>query len=87
MMLIVLKVVWQIVFCSPMVWAVSFWAHATMPLVATTSTVIVLLQVGSHPAQLLFYAAQEKMTAQNPPATIRGRGKILLPLENIIPTN
>ena len=40
-----------------------------MPVVATLLSVAILLWVGSCPAQLLFHAAWEKMTAQNPPVT------------------
>ena len=40
-----------------------------MPIVATILFVAILLRVGSHPAQLLFYAAWDRITAQNPPAT------------------
>ena len=36
---------------------------------ATLLSATIILKVGSHPAQLLFRAAQERMTAQNPPAT------------------
>ena len=40
-----------------------------MTIVATILSVPILLRVGSHPVQLLFHAVQERMTAQNPPAT------------------
>ena len=40
-----------------------------MPVVAIIPSVAILIRVGSCPAQLLFYTAQEKMTAQNSPAT------------------
>ena len=36
---------------------------------ATLLSTAIILQVGSHRAQLFFQAAQERMTAQNPPAT------------------
>ena len=38
-----------------------------MPTVAMLLSMIILLQVGSRTTQLLFYAAWERMTAQNPP--------------------
>ena len=38
-----------------------------MPVVATILPAAILLWVGSHPAQLLFQAAWERLTAQNPP--------------------
>ena len=38
-----------------------------MLVVAMILSAAILLQVGSHPTQLLFYAAWERMTAQNPP--------------------
>ena len=41
-----------------------------MPVMATLLSIAVLLWVGSHLAQLLFHAARERMTAQNPPATM-----------------
>ena len=40
-----------------------------MPIVATILSMAVLLKVGSRPSQLLFYAAQERMIAQNSSAT------------------
>ena len=40
-----------------------------MPVVATTFTMTVLSWAKSHFRQLLFYAAQERMTAEYPPAT------------------
>ena len=36
---------------------------------AKVLSMAILLWAGSHLAQLLLYAAREKMTAQNPPAT------------------
>ena len=39
-----------------------------MPVVATLLSVAILLPAGLRPTQLLFHAAQERMTAQNPPA-------------------
>ena len=38
---------------------------------ATLLSVGIILRVGSRPAQLFFHAARERMTAQNPPATVR----------------
>ena len=38
----------------------------------------ILLQAGSCPTQLLFHAAWERMTAQNPPATNGNLGRNLL---------
>ena len=38
-----------------------------MPMVAKLLSMDILLQVGSCPAQLLFHAALERITAQNPP--------------------
>ena len=43
-----------------------FLGQTTMPVVETTSTMTALLQVGSHFAQLLFYEAWERMTAEYP---------------------
>ena len=57
---------WLISCLGPVVWAVSSWARATMPVVATILSAVILLQAGSHPAHLLLYAAREMMTAQNP---------------------
>ena len=59
---------WLISRLSPVVQAVSIWAHAAMPVVATLLSMVVLLWAGSRPTQLLFHAARERMTAQNPPA-------------------
>ena len=49
--------------------AVSSWARAVSPVMATLLSVGIILRVGSRPAQLFFHAARERMTAQNPPAT------------------
>ena len=40
-----------------------------LPVMAILLSATVILWAGSHPAQLLFYAARERMTVQNPPAT------------------
>ena len=60
---------WLISRLGPVVLAVSSWAHAVLPVMAKLLSAAVLLWVGSCPTQLLFYAAQERMTAQNPLAT------------------
>ena len=52
--------------CGP---GVSNWACTAMLVVAILLSVAMLLRAGSHPAQLLFHPAWEKITAQNPPAT------------------
>ena len=62
---------WLISRLGPVVQALSSWAHAAMPVVATLLSVAILLWAGSHPDQLLFHAAWEKMMAQNSPATYR----------------
>ena len=41
-------------------------AHATLPIVATILSMAILLWVGSHPTQILFYVALERMTAKYP---------------------
>ena len=65
------SVLWLISWLDPVVYAISSWAHATMPVVATLLSVAILFCTGSHPTQLLFHAAQERMIAQNPPATCK----------------
>ena len=54
---------------------------------ATLLSIGIILWVGSRPAQLFFQAARERMTAQNPPATIgdlgRERGACLCPLGRV----
>ena len=59
---------WLISYSGPVVYTICSWAHATMPVVATALSVAILLWVGLHPAQLLFYAACGGVIAQNPPA-------------------
>ena len=59
---------WLISCLGPVVYAVSSWAHTTMPVVAKILFAS-LLWVGSCPAQLFFHTAQERVTAQNPHAT------------------
>ena len=46
-----------------------------MSVVATTSTATVLLWAGSHPAQILVYAAWERMTAKYPSAANGNLGR------------
>ena len=69
MLMSVVSGLWLISRLGPVVLAVSSWAHAVSPVMATLLSAAIILWVGSHPTQLLFYAAQERMTAQNPPAT------------------
>ena len=60
---------WLLSQSGPVVQAVSSWARAVSPVMATLLSVGIILRVGSRPAQLFFHAARERMTAQNPPAT------------------
>ena len=69
MLMSIVRGLWLISRSGPMVWAISSWAHAVLPVFATLLSTAILLRVGSRPAQLLFHAAWERMTAQNPPAT------------------
>ena len=59
-------------------WAISSLAHIAMHIVATNLSIAILLQVGSHPTQLLFHAAWERMMAQNPPAIYIATGSTCL---------
>ena len=58
---------WLISQLGPVVLAVSSWAHAISPVMAILLSTAIILWVGSRPTELLFYAAQERITAQNPP--------------------
>ena len=60
---------WLISQSDPVVKAVSSWASAISPVMATLLSAAIILQVGSHPAQLLLHTARERMKAQNRPAT------------------
>ena len=70
-----MSTLWLISHSGSMVQTVSSWGRAFMSTVATILFMAILLWVGSHPGQLLFYAAREKMTVQNPPETNGGLGR------------
>ena len=68
MLMSIVSGLWLISQLGPVVYTVSSWARAVSPVMATLLSATIILWVGSHPAQLFFQAAQERMTAQNPPA-------------------
>ena len=61
--------IWFISHSGPGVQAISSQAYPTMPVVAKILSMAILLWAESCPTQLLFCIVQERMTAQNPPAT------------------
>ena len=63
MMLIILKAAWQIAYFGPMVQTVSFWACATIAIVATNILHDHLLWAGLHATHLLFHAVGERITS------------------------
>ena len=75
MLMSIVSGLWLLSQSGPVVWAVSSWARAISPVMATLLSAGIILRVGSHPAQLFFQAARERMTAQNPPATIGDLGR------------
>ena len=66
---------WLIICSGLLVQAISSWANTSMPIVAKILTAAILLWVGSHPSQLLFHAARERVTAQNPRKTNGNLGR------------
>ena len=66
-LLSMLSSMWLNACSSLLIQAFSIWAYATMPVVAKILSLAILLLVGSHPTQLIFHAAQQRMTAQYPP--------------------
>ena len=58
-----LNAFWLATHSGYVVYAVSSWAHATMPAVATILSMAILLWAGSYPTQLLFHTAWERIIA------------------------
>ena len=66
--------IWLTSWSGPVVLAVSIWARAILLVMATLLSIAIILWAGSHPTQLLFHAAWERMTAQNPNETCKEKG-------------
>ena len=59
------RTIWLLIQSSPVLKAVSSLVSAALPLLTTILSVAVLLYAGLHPAQIILYAAWERLESHN----------------------